>query len=191
MAGILSDILAKSTFADDFIVIYIEDSFIYTLIQVQVTLSTLTTAMIALLSNKIDTVIYGVFASDYLIHKKYKSLCQANVIILILLFNAISLFFSVKGLYGLIISILACILLLLARMLCCVLMAFENPRVLEEEIKKYVLENYKYDTVIFDDLFNIYNIKNDEDTDQSIAKNADLAMEIWTEMIKNDEGNKQ
>lgn len=121
--GIAGDLSSLYSILENlFFTIYIKDELIYTIFQIQVTLSTLTIAMVALVTNRVDKEIYGVALADYFMHKKYGMLCQINIIVVIIFLNMVSLCSYIFNYYTLIFSVLWCIIILLLRILGCVSM---------------------------------------------------------------------
>lgn len=183
MLGISSDLLVFNIIPN-FMISKVEDfpAFVMMIYQLQVTITTLSIALIALMSGASHETVYGVPVAHYIMQLKPRFLKHKNIITTLLSFILASYFFISFGMYNSVVAIFFITIVLIIFMSNQIFTVFQGRDELKIEISRYIEKN-SLDINVLNLLFR--DIFNSIDSDETIRfkENMNLLIMIFNKSI--------
>ncbi|MBP2027305.1 hypothetical protein J2Z35_001099 [Acetoanaerobium pronyense] len=158
--------------------------FMVAIYQIQATITTLSIALISLMSGVSNETIYGVSISHYIMQMKPKVLKHKNIIIFLLSLILINYFFISFKFYNLVISVFILTIVLIIFMSVEIFEVFKGREPLKKEIGNHIKGKYT-EIKLLDTLFNDTLTAIDRDETLRFKENMDLLIIIFEKSIKN------
>ncbi|MCC5910218.1 MAG: APC family permease [Clostridiaceae bacterium] len=181
--GILSDLLIVNI-VPNFLISQVENFSEFTVViyQIQATITTLSIALIALMSGVSNDTVYGVSIAHYIMQMKPIILKHKNIITFLLSLILLNYFFISFGLYNSLVSIFIVTIVLIIFMSNEIFRVFQGREQVKKEISNHIKNNHS-DTKLLEILFGDILTSIDRDEVLKFKENMNLLIVIFRNSI--------